>query len=321
MLKTVKGIDPAHIVIIWNAACGADLRITPRLAEYNTVPATGALQVGQMILKDDQPVGFAVVSALPNDPSVSPPQAGWIDAVAVLPDAQRQGIGSQLMGWAEEWLRSQGCANARLGGSLRPFVPGYPVQLGNAAFFQKRGYADTISDREIWDVARDLADYESVSVSAPEGTQIRPALPSDEKALLDFFHREFPNRWRFEFQEFLESGSRISDWTILVSARGMEGFARLTFEDSSQPYERFYPYKLPRPWGQLGPIGVSAGLRGRGYGRALLDAGLRRLRDHGVRGCVIDWTGLVDFYAKFGFKPYRRYAMLAKDLRQMHTPD
>jgi predicted N-acetyltransferase YhbS len=71
-------------------------------------------------------------------------------------------------------------------------------------------------------------------------------------------------------------------------------------------------HRLPKPWGQLGPIGVSKDVRGKGYGGALLDAGLGYLRDQGVRGCVIDWTDLVDFYGKFGFKPYREYAILGK---------
>ena len=62
-------------------------------------------------------------------------------------------------------------------------------------------------------------------------------------------------------------------------------------------------------------IGVSADRRGHGYGAALLDAGLRRLHDNGINGCVIDWTGLVDFYARFGFERYRSYTMLARSLR------
>jgi predicted N-acetyltransferase YhbS len=319
MLTTGERINPTPIVSIWNAACGADLRITSRLAEYNMVAATGAVQSGHMTLRNAQPVGFVLVSALPNDPSVSPPQAGWIDALAVLPDAQRQGVGSQLIKWAEEWLVLRGCTKVRLGGSLRPFVPGYPVELGNAAYFSKRGYAERAAGDEIWDVARDLAYYDSASAPVPSGIQIRPAQPGDVQAILDFFYREFPNRWRFEFQESLRTVSRLSDWMILLSDRGVDGFTRLTFEDSLQPYERFYPYSLPRPWGQLGPIGVSASLRGQGYGRAVLDAGLTHLRNHGVRGCVIDWTGLVDFYGKFGFKPYRRYAMLAKNLQPLQN--
>jgi predicted N-acetyltransferase YhbS len=51
-----------------------------------------------------------------------------------------------------------------------------------------------------------------------------------------------------------------------------------------------------------------------GHGGRLLDAGLRRLRDHGVAGCVIDWTSLLTFYGKFGFAPQRVYEMLGKRL-------
>jgi predicted N-acetyltransferase YhbS len=265
-----------------------------------------------------------VSSALPNDPDASPPQVGWVDAIAVLGNHQRQGMGSALLTWAEEWLSAQGCTRFRLGGSLRPFVPGPPVELGNVAYFQKRGYAERIAGEQTWDVARDLRDYEPRAVSAGvlvgagvellHQHQIRSARPGDEDALLDFLLREFPNRWRYEFQEFLRQNGRISDYMILLTERGVDGFAHLTFEDSLYPMDRFYVHRLPRPWGQLGPIGVSADTRGKGYGAALLDAGLRHLRDKGVRGCVIDWTGLVDFYGRFGFKPYRRYAMLMKSI-------
>jgi predicted N-acetyltransferase YhbS len=67
---------------------------------------------------------------------------------------------------------------------------------------------------------------------------------------------------------------------------------------------------LPRPWGQLGAIGVSAGMRGQQLGRAMLAGGLARLHQAGVRGCIIDWTDLIDFYAKFNFKLFRRYLMM-----------
>ena len=49
-------------------------------------------------------------------------------------------------------------------------------------------------------------------------------------------------------------------------------------------------------------------------GAAVLDAGLRRLHNNGINGCVIDWTDLVEFYGKFGFTPYRKYVQLVKAL-------
>jgi predicted N-acetyltransferase YhbS len=164
-------------------------------------------------------------------------------------------------------------------------------------------------------VARDLSDYAPPASVRPIDGIVRPAQSADEDALLAFIQREFPGRWRYDFQEYLRGGGRIADHMVLLTARGVVGFCRLNFDDSWQPLARYYPHQLPKPWGQLGTIGVSQDSRGKGYGAAVLDAGLRRLRDSGVRGCVIDWTELLDFYGKFGFKPYRRYAILLKELR------
>jgi GNAT superfamily N-acetyltransferase len=317
-LQPLDPTNPTHlstIVSLWNAACGRDLSITPRFASYNLQPVIGVVQAGHMAVDRGTTVGFALCSALPGDPAASPPEVGWLDAIAVLPQARGRGIGGKLLAWAENWLREAKCTRVRLGGSLRPFVAGYPVKLGNEGFFRRRGFEARAGGEFVWDVARDLGDdsLEAWRNVSPTPV-IRPAHNGDEKALLEFFHREFPGRWRFKFERFLRDGGRLSDWIILFTERGVDGFARLTFEDSLQPMERFYPQRLRRPWGQLGPIGVSEGRRGEGYGGALIDSSLHHLRERGVRGCVIDWTGLLEFYAKFGFKPYRQYVILVKTL-------
>lgn len=312
MLRQSHSSDTQTLVEIWNAACGPNFAITSRLIDYNTRPPTGAVQAGQIAMIDNQSVGFVLATALPNDPQTSPPQVGWIDAIAVLGNQQKRGIGSTLLTWAEEWLRTQGCTRVRLGGGLRPFTPGYPTALNNPVFFQKRGYVSRAESPHVWDVARDLIDYTS-ALPVIDAT-IRPAQPGDENAIADFLAREFPGRWRYEFQQFLKEHGRMSDYILLLSARGVDGFARVTLEDSERPIERFFMQRLPKPWGQLGPIGVSKDTRGKGCGGALLDAGLRYLRGQGVRGCVIDWTDLIDFYGKFGFKLYCQYVILTKSL-------
>lgn len=317
-------IDPAnagHVeaaVAVWNAACGADLSVSPRFVAYNLQPARGAIVAARQALLDGRPVGFVIASTFPADATVAAPELGWIDAIAVTPDAQGQGIGSALLAWAEEWLASQGCQAAALGSGLRPFVPGVPVELNSADYFTRRGYMgetlDSPIDETTWDVAANLATYSPPSTVRKIDGIARPAQPGDHQAILDFLYREFPGRWRYEYEEHIRNGGRISDYMVLVTERGVDGCCVLTFEDSVRPIERFYPYRLPRPWGQLGSIGVSADRRGQGYGAALLDAGLRRLHANGVNGCVIDWTNLLGFYGKFGFTPYRRYLQLHRAL-------
>lgn len=305
---------------IWNEACGEALAISSKAMHYNVQPVSDGAVVGRLAYHGEQPVGFILASILDNAPRVAPPEIGWIDAVAVIPAAQKQGIGTALFTWAEQWLSNHRRKVAIFGASQHPFAPGLPVELNHLPFLTQRGYQ---TDRTCWDVSANLAMYETpefLTKGHPElAGMVRPAQKGDEAALLTFLRREFPGRWCFEFEEFLReqpgaSKPRVSDFMLLWTERGVDGYCQLTFEDSRRPLERFFPYALPRPWGQLGSVGVSADARGRGYGLAVVDAGLRRLRDNGVNGCVIDWTTIVDFYGKFGFERYREYHMLRKPL-------
>ena len=301
-------------VAIWNQACGSDLAISARFLRYNTTVPAGARQAGSLAVVAGSPAGFVLASHLPGDPLVAPPDRGWVDAIAVDPAYQRRGVGSALLAWAEGWLTAAGCSIAALGSSLHPFTPALPVGLASHPFFLHRGFQGS-DDAVVWDVAADLAGYSPPGWLPEIDAVVRPGRAGDEAALLAFLHREFPGRWRYECEEFLRTGGRVSDYMLLWTGRGVDAFCVLTFADSAQPLERFYPYQLPQPWGQLGSVGVSEDCRGRGYGLAVVDAGLRRLHANGVNGCVIDWTVIVDFYGKFGFRPYRQYRMLRKSLR------
>jgi predicted N-acetyltransferase YhbS len=314
------------VTAIWNQACGADLAIEAAFVAFNSHPATGSRQAGRLALLDDALAGFVLASALPADRLTSPPEVGWIDALAVLPTFQRRGIGSALLTWAEAWLAEQGCVAARLGGGLRPYAPGLPLELASEAFLGARGYRPRSSEATVWDVASDLAEYvgdaHSVISSCTVPVRIAIARSADEEALLAFLRREFSGRWRFEFEEFRRAGGMMSEYSLLWRKEAgrtahVDGFCRMRrrWRYGVEPLDRYFMQRLPTPWGQLGPLGVGAASRGQGLGAALLDFGLRRLRTHGVRGCVVDWTTALGFYAKFGFKPLRAYRVLVKDLQ------
>jgi GNAT superfamily N-acetyltransferase len=315
-----RPLNPTHpgniqqVTEIWNAACRQDLVISEHFVRFNLKGASAAEVSGCLTTVGGRPVGFAVVSAQRQEIAGFNQPGGWIDALAVLPGARRQGIGTQLLTWAEDWLSLRGCPLARLGGSLRPFAPGLPVQLGSELFFLKRGYKPRPQADRVWDVARCLGDYCTPAFVKKLPLEVGALQASETETLDRFLAREFPGLWRFEFQEHLRLGGPLADYLILWSERGIDGFCQVTFPNSPRPIERYYPHGLPRPWGQLGPIGVSADRRGQGYGTTLLDAGLRYLRDQGVAGCVIDWTDLTAYYARFGFRRYREYAILMKKL-------
>ena len=317
-------LDPANpvhvraIVEIWNVACGDDLAITEHFAAHNLRPAPGMTQRGWLLVDDNWVQAFVLASFLDGYPPVAAATRGWIDAIAVAPAAQRQGHGGRLLAAAETWLREHGRTRISVGSSLRVFTPGVPVELNSGAFFLRHGYmdADAAGNPQLaYDVAADLSDYQPPADLREVRGAARPAQRGQEELLYGFLRQEFPGRWYYEAKLFLEhDAGRISDYMLLWTEDGVQGACLLTFPDSARPIERYYPYSLPKPWGQAGSIGVSASLRGQGFGMYLLDASLRRLHDNGINGCVIDWTNLLHFYGRFGFEPLRSYVLLVKEL-------
>ena len=161
-------------------------------------------------------------------------------------------------------------------------------------------------------MAHDLAGYQPHA--APADATLLPLAAGQEPQLLAFLDAAFPGRWAWECREFWRVGGRASDFLALWREDKIIGFCQTTLADSARPIERFFMAELPRPWGQLGPLGVSKALRGHGYGAAVIDGALQHLARQGVRGAVIDWTSLLDLYAKFGFRPFHSYTVLSKDL-------
>jgi len=315
MLKTRPRLipfRPAHTagaIHVWNAASHANYLINERFFSYNAIPATGEVMEGRVALDHEETVGFVLACAVMNDPSMT---AGWVSAIAVHPSVQRQGIGSELLTWAEGWLKESGCKRIRLGGNLRPFLPGLPYVRGeHALFFEKHGYQSPPHQPYEYDIARSLKGYRPVYPKPPHA-DLSPMPPDDGHLLLDFLRDEYPGRWEFEAREFLKNGGRPSDFLLLRVNGQVHGFCRITLEDSERPIERFYPQRLPPPWGQFGPLGLSRAVRGQGLGGYLIDAAALHIRSLGVDGCVIDWTSLVELYGKFGFKVYNQYMSLFK---------
>ena len=106
-------------------------------------------------------------------------------------------------------------------------------------------------------------------------------------------------------EKFSEEPHRVY---VLELDGAVEGFAMTQLAgDMHRRAGAVWSHDLGEMWGALGPIGVSKGLRGRGHGDGLLAAALCGLRDEGARQTIIDWTTLVDFYGKHGFRKSREY--------------
>lgn len=315
----IESLDPAQahekyplLAELWNRALPPERAISAASVRFNLLPSIGVRRLLLLATTAEEgAVGFAIASALQGEPKVTPRGQGWLEALAVLPEQQGQGVGSTLLHHAESWLAAQHCAAAAVGGGPRPFCPGLPDRDALPPFWAHRAYQ---ARGTVWDLAANLATYTPPPRLREPPCAVRPATPPQQEDLLHFLRREFPGRWRYEAENLLADGGRISDYMLLWTERGVDGCCLLTFPDSGRPLERLSPFQLPRPWGQLGSIGVSADQRGRGMGAALLDAGLRRLHNNGINGCVIDSATEVEFYRPFGFEAARTSLLLERSL-------
>lgn len=306
----------ADLARVWNRALGEHFPLDVRLIRQN-IEGAPSFQPGDstIVTRGDEVTGFIVTKRFrEQDPLLETlARVGWIEALIVDPAYQRQGIGRDLLAWAVYRLRSNGATTIHLGSGLRHFFPGVPLELpGLVDYFAGSGFTQT-------GVAHDLRGNLRGFVAPPSAAQavaavggiVRPCRVEDIPALRAFLQAEFPGRWRYDIRRYLDLGGDPSYIIIAKQGDAVIGFAQI--HRAGRGYQGTPTYwralRGPHPGG-LGPIGVAANTRGKGIGLALLQLALEEAARRGVEDAVIDWTTLVDFYARVGFTPWKSYARM-----------
>lgn len=310
----------SDLLAVWHAAFGERYPIMPMLWDAITVGDHSFRESdAQVAMRDGRAVGFALAKRFREDyPGCDRFKAlGYLSLMAVHPDHQRRGIGSELLRIVEERFRADGAVKVVLGGSFHHVFPGIPLTLGEppasepaVAFIESRGY---VLGKEVWDVRRDLTAPPALPALSPMpgGVVLRPTLPDEAPMMLDFLNREFAGRWPRDVAHHLSQGGPAAHVFGLFVEGEPQGFA-LLHPPGTPGTLRWAGF---RPGiSALGPIGVGSRLRGKGLGLALLVRALEQLRDWGATETVIDWTDLLDFYARCGFSPWLRYVQASKEL-------
>ena len=266
---------------------------------------------GALVAEEDGTViGFVLglTRWLPIEDQVPDFDRAWITLMAVEPECQRRGIGTELLSRLEPYFRKRGAKTVWISPyAPNYFSPGIDVNAypGAVEFFRKNGFTEVYRplsmDASLLQLRTPQWVEERERQLGAEGVAFESFEPRHILPLLDFMKAEFPGDWQRYIRETMTRialGQLAPDQVWVAVERGkVLGFAQ-------HEAERF------------GPFGVSASQRGRGIGAVLLFKCLHTMRDKGLHNAWFLWTDdkVAKLYAEAGFVETRRYVVMKKVL-------
>lgn len=248
-----------------------------RITDKNAAILTSADENGRII-------GFAVV------------RQNTVSLLCVDEAYRRQGVGSDLLGRAEEHIRHSGSEKVTLGLGFGYIFQGVPEDHREAIeFFRKRGYT---SDWTSVNMKLDLRTFNTDKLtipSCPDDVSFRYATGDDRNELLEAVGTVQPN-WLKYYEK--------DDVSVLLAVRNgaIAGFEIV----SPQKAKFHFDGEIS---GSIGCVGVLPSQRRNGIGLRMAAAGLGELKKHGCTMSELICVELVDWYAQLGFEIMHRQWM------------
>ena len=286
-LRPYLGGDEKGIVDAWNAALTYDPITLDRFVRSVLCDANFQPEGLVVAAEGERIIGFvlAVERRVPLFGADLEPATGWVTAMGVRPEWQRQGVGRALLAAAEHFLAARGKERVL----VSPYAPNYfwpgvdreayprAYALLEAAGYARR-YVAAAMDRSLvgFRVPEDVRRVEEARVA--EGYAFLPLAPERLTAVVDFAHREFSPDWGRSVREAALHGTAWEQTLVALDPAGrVVGFAMHGAYGGSP--ERF------------GPFGVDARERGKGLGKVLLYKSLEAMAARGLHGAWFLWTG------------------------------
>lgn len=318
-----KPLNEARItemVALWNLEWAQAHPMRERLLRQNVFDDRNLLETGSWMAVDpatDRLLGFITAKVWRDAESGMSfdGDTGWLQALVVDPDARTQGIGGQLLARAESAFRDAGVRSVVLGNDFHwRLFPGIPAENPESVrWFKRRGYAGS---ELTYDLLHEYGEADVVEMPRADGVTFRLARPDDREELLAFMARCFPGRWEYQARQYWERGGTGREFVVLQRDDGeIIGFCRLNDAQSPLLAQNIYWAPLfAEELGGIGPLGIDERFRGCGYGLSVVQAAAAVLRERGIDRIVIDTTPYLDFYGKLGYRAWKSYWRLKREL-------
>lgn len=307
----IKPVDISHseeVTQVFNDAFAGEYIIEERLIRQNIFRDKNFHPEGCFgAWEGDKLLGFICCKYLkvPAGSDGLMPDTGWISCLAVRKEHQAQGIGSNLLERGEAFLKSHNRSRIVLSGDYLRIFGGVPDIPDSVDFFTKRGYQ---LGRQYYDLIN-TDDIITSGYSANYDFEYREMREDDIASTKDFFARCFPGKWGHMAVDYIDNHpDMLRDIFLALDKGKVIGFVRL-YDKNSVFIGPSLHWRLQvgPDCGGIGPAGVDEEYRGKNAGITLLKESLITLKKRGAWPLVIDCTHFLDFYARLGFKPWKKY--------------
>ncbi|MCM3708989.1 GNAT family N-acetyltransferase [Sporosarcina luteola] len=305
-------VHVTDIVRLWNEEIGDRFPMSISLWNQNTTNEPNVLQEGSLaVVEGGKLRGIIIGKRYMEELDVRMPEkVGWIQCMLVEKSFRNEGIGSELLKKGEQALINAGVDEIRLGRDPWHYFPGIPLEdKSTISWFEKQGY---ITGGVETDLIKDVSGRGLYRLMNPS-EHYRLLTKKDIPLLLQFLERVFPGRWHYEALHYEMIGGTGREFMGFFVDSELKGFCRLNDPQSPLIAQNVYWSALcDGEMGGIGPLGIDREIRGNHFGIDLVKAAANELIGRGMTDIVIDWTQLVSFYEKLGFKPWKQYQSMTK---------
>lgn len=312
--------DTNKVLKLWNDEIGYIYPITKEMFNQNINNCKYFdNNVSFVAYIDNKIVGFLLGKVYDNNPLMSKYiDTSFISLIYVSRNYRKNGIGSELLNKYENSLKDKKIKKIMLGSDLDNFFPGIPNDFDNLTdvFFRKRGFQVTYYTHDLVKklTKHDVVLYNVYANNNKTNYEIRYCTKDDEEKVKKFFEKCFYGRWYNEAIEYFENGEFADEYLIALDNDRVIGFLRLNKQRISKiSYNIMWSKRFKKLYG-VGPLGVDSEYRKQGIATMLLMKGIADGAREGFSHAMIDWTGLVSYYQKFGFETWKCYQYANKNL-------
>lgn len=308
-----NAVDQKTLRALWNQSYGTQFPLCQHLWESRVVSHRNfSIEHSFVAYYNNEIAGF-IATKVHHDFSESKKLQGHIVLFFIPKGASSEFVGEKLLEVLHNSFSDTAVSSIHFGKDMDHLFPGLPQQFESLLpIFMAQGYRH---EGTAYDLMHDVKYQASFEIERKSQYLIREAHTHDAEALQLFFNNHFPGRWAEEFSSIHKKGSPEVKFFLAFENHRIVGFCRLNAANAHQivgqlQWQNLYPNLMG-----IGPLGVIKTHEKQGIASHLIETAMAEAYRSQASHIVIDWTGHIDFYERFGFRVSQRYSALSKTLR------